>query len=212
MPCRRCRCAFACLDPPLHEFLPSREELMVEIVEMKHKQASLREIAEKEELLKKVNKLHEANPMLGHRGCRLGITYPEIYIMQVRAIFQAMVQYTQEGCKNYVEIEIPLVMDQAEFLLLKDHILEVYASIKQENNVELDFALGTMLELPRACVMADEIAQQAEFFSFGTNDLTQTTLGFSRDDAEGKFIRSIWKRRLSRTILLPYWIAKGWVR
>jgi pyruvate,orthophosphate dikinase len=200
------------LDPPLHEFLPSREELMVEIVEMKHKQASLREIAEKEELLKKVNKLHEANPMLGHRGCRLGITYPEIYIMQVRAIFQAMVQYTQEGCKNYVEIEIPLVMDQAEFLLLKDHILEVYASIKQENNVELDFALGTMLELPRACVMADEIAQQAEFFSFGTNDLTQTTLGFSRDDAEGKFIRSIWKRRLSRTILLPYWIAKGWVR
>jgi pyruvate,orthophosphate dikinase len=170
------------LDPPLHEFLPSREELMVEIVEMKHKQASLREIAEK------VNKLHEANPMLGHRGCRLGITYPEIYIMQVRAIFQAMVQLHQEGCKNYVEIEIPLVMDQAEFLLLKDHILEVYASIKQENNVELDFALGTMLELPRACVMADEIAQQAEFFSFGTNDLTQTTLGFSRDDAEGKFI------------------------
>jgi len=176
------------LDPPLHEFLPSREELMVEIVEMKHKQVSLREIAEKEELLKKVNKLHEANPMLGHRGCRLGITYPEIYIMQVRAIFQAMVQLHQEGCKNYVEIEIPLVMDQAEFLLLKDHILEVYASIKQENNVELDFALGTMLELPRACVMADEIAQQAEFFSFGTNDLTQTTLGFSRDDAEGKFI------------------------
>lgn len=176
------------LDPPLHEFLPSHDELILEIAEMKHNQAPMREIAETEELLKKVNKLHEANPMLGHRGCRLGITYPEIYIMQVKAIFQAMAQLQQEGCKNFVEIEIPLVMDQAEFLLLKGHIMEVYAGIKQENNIELDFALGTMLELPRACMVADEIAEQAEFFSFGTNDLTQTTLGFSRDDAEGKFI------------------------
>ncbi|MBP1761186.1 MAG: pyruvate phosphate dikinase, partial [Firmicutes bacterium] len=176
------------LDPPLHEFLPSHDELMVDIIEMKHAQAPIREIAEKEELLKKVNKLHEANPMLGHRGCRLGITYPEIYVMQVRAIFEAMVQLKQEGFKNFVEIEIPLVIDQAEFLLLRQHILKAYEDIKQEKNIELDFALGTMLELPRACVMADEIAQQAEFFSFGTNDLTQTTLGFSRDDAEGKFI------------------------
>lgn len=176
------------LDPPLHEFLPSHDELMVEIIEMRHANAPIREIAEKEELLKKVNKLHEANPMLGHRGCRLGITYPEIYVMQVRAIFEAMVQLKQEGFKNFVEIEIPLVIDQAEFLLLRQHILNAYEEIKQEKNIELDFALGTMLELPRACVMADEIAQQAEFFSFGTNDLTQTTLGFSRDDAEGKFI------------------------
>jgi pyruvate,orthophosphate dikinase len=176
------------LDPPLHEFLPSHDELMVDIIEMKHAQAPIREIAEKEELLKKVNKLHEANPMLGHRGCRLGITYPEIYVMQVRAIFEAMVQLKEEGFKNFVEIEIPLVMDQAEFLLLRKYILDAYENIKQEKNIELEFALGTMLELPRACVMADEIAQQAEFFSFGTNDLTQTTLGFSRDDAEGKFI------------------------
>lgn len=176
------------LDPPLHEFLPAREELMLEIAEMKHNQATIREIAEKEELLKKVHKLHEANPMLGHRGCRLGITYPEIYIMQVRAIFEAMIQLQQEGYKSLVEIEIPLVMDQAEFLLLKTDIMDVYARIKQEKNIELDFALGTMLELPRACMVADEIAEQAEFFSFGTNDLTQTTLGFSRDDAEGKFI------------------------
>lgn len=176
------------LDPPLHEFLPPREMLMLEIADMKHKQAALREIAIKEELLKKVQKLHENNPMLGHRGCRLGITYPEIYIMQVTAIFEAMLQLQQEGYKSCVEIEIPLVMDQAEFLLLKKDIMDVYARLQQEHNVELDFALGTMLELPRACMVADEIAQEAEFFSFGTNDLTQTTLGFSRDDAEGKFI------------------------
>jgi pyruvate,orthophosphate dikinase len=161
---------------------------MVEIIEMRHADAPIREIVEKEELLKKVNKLHEANPMLGHRGCRLGITYPEIYIMQVKAIFEAMVQLKQEGFKNFVEIEIPLVMDQAEFLALRQPILDAYENIKKEKNIELDFALGTMLELPRACLVADEIAQQAEFFSFGTNDLTQTTLGFSRDDAEGKFI------------------------
>lgn len=184
------------LDPPLHEFLPSHEELMLDIVEMKHDQAPLRAIAEKEELLKKVNKLHEANPMLGHRGCRLGITYPEIYIMQVKAIFAAMRQLQQESFKTFVEIEIPLVMDQAEFLLLKKDIMDVYADLQEREHLELDFAMGTMLELPRACLVADEIAQQAEFFSFGTNDLTQTTLGFSRDDAEGKFIPVYLEKKL----------------
>lgn len=176
------------LDPPLHEFLPDHESLMLEIVEMKHNHAPVTEILEKEELLKKVHKLAEANPMLGHRGCRLGITYPEIYIMQVRAIFEAMILLKEQGLGSLVEIEIPLVMDQAEFLILKKDIMMVYEGIKQDKNIELDFVLGTMLELPRACMVADEIAQEAEFFSFGTNDLTQTTFGFSRDDAEGKFI------------------------
>lgn len=176
------------LDPPLHEFLPAHESLMLEIAEMKHNNVPAAELFAKEELLKQVHKLAEANPMLGHRGCRLGLTYPEIYIMQARAVFEAMVLLKQEGIDTFVEIEIPLVMDQAEFLFLKTDILAVYESIKQDKNVELNFALGTMLELPRACMVADEIAQEAEFFSFGTNDLTQTTFGFSRDDAEGKFI------------------------
>ncbi|MEA1960317.1 MAG: pyruvate, phosphate dikinase [Bacillota bacterium] len=176
------------LDPPLHEFLPNRESLMLEIAEMKFNKADQKAIFEKEDLLKQVSKLSEMNPMLGHRGCRLGITYPEIYMMQARAIFEAMYLLKEEGIETFTEIEIPLVMDQAEFALLREEILALYEEIKKEKGQELEFALGTMLELPRACVMADEIAQQAEFFSFGTNDLTQTTFGFSRDDAEGKFI------------------------
>ncbi|MEQ8237208.1 MAG: putative PEP-binding protein, partial [Syntrophomonadaceae bacterium] len=147
-------------------------------------------------MLKKIHSLHEANPMLGHRGCRLGITYPEIYIMQTRAVFEAMVMLKKEGIETLAEIEIPLVMDQAEFTLLREDILEVYAEIKSSTGMELDFVLGTMLELPRACVVADEIAATAEFFSFGTNDLTQTTLGFSRDDAEGKFIPVYLERKV----------------
>lgn len=176
------------LDPPLHEFLPHHDELLLEIAELKFKNADSQIIWEKEELLKKVRQLSESNPMLGNRGCRLGITYPEIYIMQTRAIFEAMLLLQKEGIKTFTEIEIPLVMDQAEFAFLREEIFNVYNEIKRENSVELEFILGTMLELPRACMVADEIAEQAEFFSFGTNDLTQTTFGFSRDDAEGKFI------------------------
>lgn len=184
------------LDPPLHEFLPDHESLMLEIAEMKHDNANQYEIFAKEELLKKIHKLQEANPMLGHRGCRLGLTYPEIYIMQARAIFEAMCQLKKEGIEIFVEVEIPLVMDKLEFILLREDILKVYEEVKNENQMELKFALGTMLELPRACVVADEIAEQAEFFSFGTNDLTQTTLGFSRDDAEGKFIPVYLERKV----------------
>jgi len=186
------------LDPPLHEFLPDHESLMLEMAEMKHNNASKYDIFEKEELLKKIHKLSEANPMLGHRGCRLGLTYPEIYIMQARAIFEAMYLLKAEGVETFAEIEIPLVMDQMEFSLLREDILNVYDEIKKERNVELDFVLGTMLELPRACVTADEIAKQAEFFSFGTNDLTQTTFGFSRDDAEGKFIPVYLERKIMK--------------
>jgi len=176
------------LDPPLHEFLPQHDELLLEIAELKFKNANSEIIREKEELLKKVKQLSEFNPMLGNRGCRLGITYPEIYVMQARAIFEAMLRLQKEGIKTFTEIEIPLVMDKAEFAFLREEILKVYNEIKEQNQVELKFALGTMLELPRACMVADEIAENAEFFSFGTNDLTQTTFGFSRDDAEGKFI------------------------
>lgn len=184
------------LDPPLHEFLPDHETLMLEIVEMKHNNEDQDKIFAKGELAKKVRALSEANPMLGHRGCRLGLTYPEIYIMQARAIFEAMYLLQQEGIETFTEVEVPLVMDQKEFVLLKEDILAVYAEVKQSNNGELNFTLGTMLELPRACIMADEIAREAEFFSFGTNDLTQTTLGFSRDDAEGKFIPVYLERRI----------------
>lgn len=176
------------LDPPLHEFLPDYETLLLEIAELKYQGADPAVIREKEELAAKVHSLSEANPMLGHRGCRLGITYPEIYRMQARAIFEAMIELKKENIPTFAEIEIPLVMDVAELALMKEEINDVYRQIKEETGIELDYAVGTMIELPRACIVADELAREAEFFSFGTNDLTQTTLGFSRDDAEGKFI------------------------
>ncbi|HHW61033.1 MAG TPA: pyruvate, phosphate dikinase [Syntrophomonadaceae bacterium] len=176
------------LDPPLHEFLPNRESLLLEIAELKFKGAEAKVLGEKETLLKKVEKISEMNPMLGHRGCRLGITYPEIYVMQVRAIFEAMYLLKDEGVETFTEIELPLIMDKNEFTFLKEEIMTTYEEVKKDKQGELDFRLGTMLELPRACIAADEIAAQAEFFSFGTNDLTQTTFGFSRDDAEGKFL------------------------
>lgn len=184
------------LDPPLHEFLPEYTALAIEIEQLKFNKADAKLIYEKEELLEKINKLSEKNPMLGHRGCRLGVTYPEIYRMQARAIFEAMVLLKKEGISTFVEIEIPLVMDLSELSILKTEIEDVYAQIKAETNIELDFVIGTMIELPRACVLADVIAEEAEFFSFGTNDLTQTTLGFSRDDAEGKFIPAYLDKRI----------------
>lgn len=185
------------LDPPLHEFLPEHESLLLEIVGLKNQNASQSIIYEKEELLKKVQKLSEANPMLGHRGCRLGLTYPEIYRMQAHAIFDSMYQLDSEGIKLLVEVEIPLVMDVQELKLLKAEIEDVYAEIKSAHNgKELEWVIGTMLELPRACITADRIAAEAEFFSFGTNDLTQTTLGFSRDDAEGKFIPVYMEKKI----------------
>lgn len=176
------------LDPPLHEFLPNYEDLLLEIAEMKFNQISNQELYEKEELLQSIRTLAEKNPMLGHRGCRLGITYPEIYRMQARAIFEAMVMLKKDGIEAFTEIEIPLVMDIIEFNILKTEILDVYEKVSAETGMESKFCIGTMIELPRACVTADIIAAEADFFSFGTNDLTQTTLGFSRDDAESKFI------------------------
>lgn len=181
-------CNIRLLDPPLHEFLPNPTELQLDIAELKHEKADSDVIAEKEKLLKKVLSLCEMNPMLGHRGCRLGITYPEVYHMQARAIFEAAAQLKKEGIKTGIEVEIPLVGDMTELKLMREEVLLAYAEVKNATGVELEFMIGTMIELPRACMVADEIATQAEFFSFGTNDLTQTTYGFSRDDAEGKFI------------------------
>ena len=175
------------LDPPLHEFLPKREELMVEIAVMQAKRAPKASIAKKEKLLLRVEDLHEFNPMLGHRGCRLGIVYPEITRMQTRAIIEAACELAKKGKNIIPEIMVPLVGIKKELQNQKDLIKATAEEVMKKKGVKVDYMIGTMIELPRAALIADEIAKEAEFFSFGTNDLTQTTFGFSRDDA-GKFI------------------------
>lgn len=176
------------LDPPLHEFLPHAEELLVEITELRLTGKDPGELAAKEKLLAIVRNLSEFNPMLGHRGCRLGISFPEVYRMQARAIFNAVVRLVKEGYKVLPEVEIPLVGNVKELAILREHVIEVAREVQRETGVEFEYTVGTMIEVPRACLTADAIAGEAEFFSFGTNDLTQTTFGFSRDDAEGKFL------------------------
>jgi pyruvate,orthophosphate dikinase len=176
------------LDPPLHEFLPHMEELALEVQRMELMKEDPAKRQELEALLIHVRSLSELNPMLGHRGCRLGVSHPEIYRMQVQAIFQAAAQLVKEGIAVKPEVEIPLVMDLTELSLLRGEAEEAAAQIIRESGVSIDYTVGTMIELPRACLMASEIAEKADFFGFGTNDLTQTTLGFSRDDAEGKFM------------------------
>ncbi len=175
------------LDPPLHEFLPKREELMVEIAVMQAKKAPKAVITKKEKLLHRVEDLHEFNPMLGHRGCRLGIVYPEITRMQARAIIEAACDLAKKGKKVVPEIMVPLVGMKKELQNQKELIKKTAEEVMKKKGVKVDYMIGTMIELPRAAIIADEIAKEAEFFSFGTNDLTQTTFGFSRDDA-GKFI------------------------
>ena len=176
------------LDPPLHEFLPHLGDLREELIEMKHRGASADEIAKQEEMIAVVRAMSEVNPMLGLRGCRLGITRPDIYKMQVKAIAEAACDLKKEGLNPVVEIMIPLVGIEAELKLTRDMTERVVVQVKKDKGIEFDYKIGTMIELPRAALTADEIAKHAEFFSFGTNDLTQTTFGFSRDDAEGKFI------------------------
>ncbi|MGI6148542.1 MAG: pyruvate, phosphate dikinase [Limnochordia bacterium] len=168
------------LDPPLHEFVP-------------HEDAAIQELAEEmgvtfEELKQTVHGLIEMNPMLGHRGCRLGVTYPEIYAMQARAIFEAAAELTKEGIEVLPEVMIPLVGTEEELRLLKEVCVKAAEQAMAEQGVQFNYLIGTMIEIPRACVVADAIAKEAEFFSFGTNDLTQMTFGFSRDDA-GKFLQ-----------------------
>ncbi|MFW6022915.1 MAG: pyruvate, phosphate dikinase [Halanaerobiaceae bacterium] len=176
------------LDPPLHEFLPDHDELLVELTELKAKGASSDKIKAKENLLKTIERLHEMNPMLGHRGCRLGMTYPEIPEMQVRAIFEAATELVKAGKEVHPEVMIPLVSHINELKEMKKVAVKTAEEVISAAGVELEYTVGTMIELPRACMTADEVAEAAEFFSFGTNDLTQTTFGFSRDDAEGKFL------------------------
>lgn len=176
------------LDPPLHEFLPNVEELVVEITKLKMTGKNPEELSEKEALLRKVRALSEMNPMLGHRGCRLGVTFPEIYAMQARAIFQASARLVKEGYEIHPEVMIPLVIHVKELAMLRKLTEDIAVEVMQEQSVSFAYKVGTMIEVPRAALTADEIGTVADFFSFGTNDLTQTTLGFSRDDAEGKFL------------------------
>jgi pyruvate,orthophosphate dikinase len=177
------------IDPPLHEFLPKREDLMVEVATLKAKNGPVEEIKKKEQLLSRVNELHEFNPMMGHRGCRLGIVYPEITVMQVRAILEAATEVAKSGETAFPEIMIPLVGHVNEFNHQAAIVHKVADEVAKETGIKIKYMVGTMIEIPRAAVTADEIAKEAQFFSFGTNDLTQMTFGFSRDDA-GKFIHN----------------------
>jgi pyruvate,orthophosphate dikinase len=170
------------LDPPLHEFLPKREELMVEIAQLEITDSKSPRLQEARKLLRRVEELHEFNPMLGLRGCRLGIAYPEISEMQARAIFEAAVNVSREGIKVIPEVMIPLVVTLKETSHQKTIIDRAAAEVFAEKGAAVEYLVGVMVELPRACLVADEIATDAEFFSFGTNDLTQTNYGFSRDD------------------------------
>ena len=176
------------IDPPLHEFLPKREELMVEIAKLEMRPDARIDLEAKRELLHRVEQLHEFNPMLGHRGVRLGITYPEITEMQTRAILEAACQLAKEGVKVTPEIMIPLVGNVRELSDQKAVVARVAKAVMKEHGVRIKYLIGTMIEVPRGAMTADLIAAEAEFFSFGTNDLTQMTLGFSRDDI-GKFLR-----------------------
>jgi pyruvate,orthophosphate dikinase len=170
------------LDPPLHEFLPKREELMVEIAVLEATKPKSPKLKELKKILARVEELHEFNPMLGFRGCRLGIRYPEITEMQARAIFEAAVQVAKEGVKVIPEVMIPLTATLKEMANQSAVVRRVAEEVFAEKETKVHYLVGTMIELPRAAVVADEIAKDAEFFSFGTNDLTQTTFGFSRDD------------------------------
>ena len=193
------------LDPPLHEFLPKREDLMVQVELMraewergKKRKARLRKpakLAAAERLLQRVEELHEFNPMLGHRGCRLGITYPEITEMQARAIFEAACEVTKRGLSVIPEIMIPLVGHVEELRHQAAVVRRVAEEVMTDQGVRIEYLVGTMIEVPRAAVTAGQVAREAEFFSFGTNDLTQLTFGFSRDDA-GKFLPEYVTRKI----------------
>jgi len=177
------------LDPPLHEFLPNREDVEAKIEALNKDDDEYEEkLEEIEKMIARIDELHEVNPMLGHRGCRLGIAYPEITEMQVRAIMEAACELTKAGKKVYPEIMIPLIGHANEFKNQKEIVDRIALETTSRFKTEVKYLVGTMIEIPRAAVTADEIAEEAQFFSFGTNDLTQMTMGFSRDDA-GKFLR-----------------------
>ncbi len=176
------------LDPPLHEFVPTDP-------------ADIEALAQDmgmtpEKVQQKCDELHEFNPMMGHRGCRLAVTYPEIARMQTRAVMEAAIEVAQEKGYDIVpEIMIPLVGDKKELKFVKDVVVETAEQVKKEKGSDMAYHIGTMIEIPRAALLADEIAEEAEFFSFGTNDLTQMTFGFSRDDA-GKFLSAYYESKI----------------
>jgi pyruvate,orthophosphate dikinase len=182
------------LDPPLHEFLPKYTELLEEHTRLDALGINQARARQLEEVMAKVRSLQEANPMLGHRGCRLGITFPEIYEMQVRAIMEAACAVTREGVKVEPEIMIPLTGTVGEMKLTYEMTRSVADTVMADAGGAVKYLIGTMIEVPRAALVADRIAEDAEFFSFGTNDLTQMTFGYSRDDI-GKF--------------LPFYIDRG---
>ena len=176
------------LDPPLHEFLPKSEKEISEVAEVVG--TSVKEVKSR------IDELHEQNPMLGHRGCRLGISFPEIYEMQCEAIFKALSELKKNKQKfAFPEIMIPLVSTEAEIQIMKDLVINTARKVQKENKVKIEFLVGTMIELPRAAIKAKDIAKHAEFFSFGTNDLTQTTFGISRDDS-GKFLNDYIENKI----------------
>jgi pyruvate,orthophosphate dikinase len=213
------------LDPPLHEFLPKREDLMVDIAVLPYADAKKKKelVARYERfgaevrtlktvlpgLLKRVEELHEFNPMLGHRGCRLGITYPEITEMQARAIFEAAVQVAKKGVKVIPEVMIPLIGGAKELENQKKIVIHVAKEVLDKAGMpDLHYLVGTMIEIPRAALTAGGVAAEAEFFSFGTNDLTQTTLGISRDDYS---VRTTRTARSGPAIHLPFSTRREWV-
>ncbi|MFQ6026483.1 MAG: pyruvate, phosphate dikinase [Dehalococcoidia bacterium] len=183
------------LDAPLHEFLPPSETLLVELTEMKATGAATpEELEEKEAFLRLVDSHRESNPMLGHRGCRLGLSFPAIYQMQVEAIITAATHLTQRGIAVHPEIMIPLTVDVEEMVRMRQDLIGVADQVQERLGVPVSYQFGTMIETPRAALTAGAMAQESDFFSFGTNDLTQMAYGFSRDDAEGKFLRSYIER------------------
>jgi pyruvate,orthophosphate dikinase len=175
------------LDPPLHEFLPTEEADIEELARTQGKTV--------EEVQEIISSLHEFNPMMGHRGCRLAVTFPEIAAMQTRAVIKAAIAVNKRGMAVVPEIMIPLVGEVKELKFVKDIVVKTADEIIAASGADLKYSVGTMIEIPRAALTADEVAKEAEFFSFGTNDLTQMTFGFSRDDA-GKFLDAYYDRKI----------------
>ena len=184
------------IDPPMHEFLPPREELIEEVTRLRCNNGNPDERTEKEKMLQVVNSMWEVNPMLGLRGCRAGLMYPGLTEMQTRATIEAACNVAEEGMDVHPEIMIPLTADVNELHIEREKLEKVAKDVMAEKGIEVDYKIGTMIEIPRAAITADEIAKYADFFSFGTNDLTQMTYGISRDDAEGKFLLDYVERKI----------------
>jgi pyruvate,orthophosphate dikinase len=184
------------IDPPMHEFLPRYEDLVKEVMELRYKGGDPKELAEKERILEVVERMHEINPMMGLRGCRTGVTFPEVSEMQVRAIFEAACNVAKEGIEVHPEVMIPLTSHVNELKVERERLERVAKQVMEEQGVEVDYKFGTMIETPRAAIVADQLALYSDFFSFGTNDLTQMTFGFSRDDMEAKFLDAYLTREI----------------